>query len=129
MVRTKIKVAVKEPSVAVTKTNSDSVGNQATAAKKDSGNTIVANTTSTTQQVKDSTESATKEDSTQEEAGKPTANNHRPKYIYHLVQPGDTLWNIAKRYEGVTVEMIKDINNLHNSTLKPGTRLKVIVNG
>ncbi len=52
-----------------------------------------------------------------------------PKYIYHVVQPGDTLWNIAKRYEGVTVEMIKDINNLHNANLKPGTKLKVIVNG
>lgn len=52
-----------------------------------------------------------------------------PRFIYHVVQPGDTLWNIAKRYEGVTVEMIKDINNLRNSQLKPGTRLKVIVNG
>ncbi|MBK7684147.1 MAG: LysM peptidoglycan-binding domain-containing protein [Bacteroidetes bacterium] len=49
--------------------------------------------------------------------------------MYHVVQPGDTLWNIAKRYEGVTVEMIKDINNLRNATLKPGTKLKVIVNG
>jgi membrane-bound lytic murein transglycosylase D len=53
----------------------------------------------------------------------------KPKFIYHVVQPGDTLWNIAKRYEGVTVEMIKDINNLRNATLKPGTKLKVIVNG
>ncbi|MBK7888776.1 MAG: LysM peptidoglycan-binding domain-containing protein [Bacteroidetes bacterium] len=51
-----------------------------------------------------------------------------PRYIYHVVQPGDTLWNIAKRYEGVTVEMIKDINNLNNATLKLGTKLKVIVN-
>jgi membrane-bound lytic murein transglycosylase D len=52
-----------------------------------------------------------------------------PKYVYHMVQPGDTLWNIAKRYDGVTVEMIKDINNLRNANIKPGTRLKVIVNG
>ncbi len=51
------------------------------------------------------------------------------KYIYHLVQPGDTLWNIAKRYEGVTVEQIKDINKLHNSNqIKPGTRLKLMIN-
>ena len=29
------------------------------------------------------------------------------KVVYHIVQPGDTLWNIASRYEGVTVERIK----------------------
>lgn len=66
------------------------------------------------------------------ESGKPVASGQSEKgqkYIYHLVQPGDTLWNIARRYEGVTVEMIKDMNNLHNANIKPGTRLKVIVNG
>ncbi|MFM2157516.1 MAG: hypothetical protein RL516_2265, partial [Bacteroidota bacterium] len=42
----------------------------------------------------------------------------KPKYVYHLVQPGDTLWNIAKRYNGVTIEMIKNINNLRSSQLK-----------
>ena len=57
------------------------------------------------------------------------AANKKSSFIYHVVQPGDTLWNIAKRYDGVTVEMIKDINNLHNANIKPGTRLKVIVNG
>lgn len=49
------------------------------------------------------------------------------KYVYHIVQPGDTLWNIARRYEGTTVELIKDINNLQDGNLKPGTRLKVKV--
>ncbi|MFM2156787.1 MAG: hypothetical protein RL516_1536, partial [Bacteroidota bacterium] len=52
-----------------------------------------------------------------------------PKYVYHLVQPGDTLWNIAKRYNGVTIEMIKNINNLRSSQLKVGTKLKVLVSG
>lgn len=52
-----------------------------------------------------------------------------PRFIYHVVQPGDTLWNIAKRYEGVTVEMIKNINNLRNANITPGTKLKVIVAG
>ena len=49
------------------------------------------------------------------------------KFVYHLVAPGDTLWNIAKRYDGVTVEQIKDINNLHDSHIKVGTKLKLIV--
>jgi membrane-bound lytic murein transglycosylase D len=52
-----------------------------------------------------------------------------PKYVYHLVQPGDTLWNIARRYNGVTIEMIKNINNLRSSELKVGTKLKVLVSG
>lgn len=53
----------------------------------------------------------------------------KPTFKYYIVQPGDTLWNIAKRYEGLTVEMIKDINNLRNTQITPGTKLKVIVNG
>lgn len=52
-----------------------------------------------------------------------------PKYVYHLVQPGDTLWNIAKKYNGVTIEMIKNINNLRSTELKVGTKLKVLVSG
>jgi len=51
------------------------------------------------------------------------------KFVWHIVQPGDTLWNIAQRYNGVTVEEIKAINNLSSNELKPGTRLKVKVNG
>ena len=48
------------------------------------------------------------------------------KYLFHTVQPGDTLWSIAKRYDGVTVEMIKEINNLSSkSTIKIGTKIKV----
>ncbi|MBS1764542.1 MAG: transglycosylase SLT domain-containing protein [Bacteroidetes bacterium] len=51
--------------------------------------------------------------------------NH-PDYIYHLVQPGDTLWNIAKRYDGVTVETLKEANNFNsNYTLKVGAKIKV----
>jgi membrane-bound lytic murein transglycosylase D len=56
-------------------------------------------------------------------------NSPKPAFTYYIVQPGDTLWNIAKRYEGLTVEMIKNINNLSNTNIKPGTKLKVLVNG
>ena len=51
------------------------------------------------------------------------------KYIYHVVQPGDTLWKIAQRYEGMTVESIKQINQLHSNELKVGTKLKVTIGG
>lgn len=48
-------------------------------------------------------------------------------YIYHVVQRGDTLWTIAQKYEGVTVEQLKQINRIHSSSrpLKPGTKIKV----
>ena len=52
---------------------------------------------------------------------------NREKFVYHVVAPGDTLWNIARRYDGVTVEQIKDINKLQNSHLKVGLKLKLIV--
>jgi membrane-bound lytic murein transglycosylase D len=41
----------------------------------------------------------------------------------HEVQPGDTLWNISKRYEGVTVEKLIQLNNLKDKNLKPGMKL------
>lgn len=49
---------------------------------------------------------------------------------YYIVQPGDTLWNIAKKYQGLTVDDLRRINNLHpNDVLKPGMKLKVINEG
>ncbi len=48
------------------------------------------------------------------------------KFIYHVIKRGDTLWDIAKEYDGVTVEQIKRLNNIHNSHhLRPGQRIKI----
>jgi membrane-bound lytic murein transglycosylase D len=41
----------------------------------------------------------------------------------YTVQPGDTLWDISKKYEGLTIEKIKSLNNLGNSKIKAGQRL------
>lgn len=50
------------------------------------------------------------------------------KYMYHVVRSGDTLWDIAKEYDGVTVEKIKELNNITNTKrLKPGQKLKITV--
>ncbi len=52
------------------------------------------------------------------------------KYIYHTVQPGDTLTSIAQKYQGSTVEQLKEINKITDvRSLIPGTRLKVPVTG
>ncbi|WP_242916092.1 lytic transglycosylase domain-containing protein [Pontibacter liquoris] len=42
--------------------------------------------------------------------------------IYH-VQPGDTLWTISKRYNGISVEQIKKLNKLKTNAIKPGQKL------
>lgn len=51
-------------------------------------------------------------------------------YIYYTVKHGDTLWDIAKKYDGVTVEDLKRLNNIKNAqSLKVGQKLKVAAAG
>lgn len=48
------------------------------------------------------------------------------EYIYHTVQPGDTLWGIAQHYPGTTVAAIKLLNSDMNLQKLPvGKKLKV----
>ena len=56
-------------------------------------------------------------------------NEGEGKFIYHTVAPGDTLWKIAQRYNGLTVEQIKEINKLQSNDIKVGSRIKVMVQG
>lgn len=52
------------------------------------------------------------------------------QYIYHVVKSGDTLWEIAKQYDGVTVDDLKRLNKITNAhSLKPGQKLRVAVAG
>jgi membrane-bound lytic murein transglycosylase D len=60
---------------------------------------------------------------------KPVVKSNDDKFLYHVVQPGDTLWNIAMRYDGVTVQQLRKINRLNSNALKVGTKLKVQVDG
>lgn len=57
---------------------------------------------------------------------KATASIKDGKYLYHVVRKGDTLWDIAKEYDGVTIDQIKSLNNLSNSNkIKPGQKIKI----
>ncbi|KAA3650423.1 MAG: LysM peptidoglycan-binding domain-containing protein [Bacteroidetes bacterium] len=48
------------------------------------------------------------------------------KYKVHIVRSGDTLWDIAKEYNGTSVNDLKKLNsNLDFKRLKPGMQVKV----
>jgi membrane-bound lytic murein transglycosylase D len=47
-------------------------------------------------------------------------------YKYHTVQNGDTLWDIAKIYDGVSVDQLLQLNSgLNNKRLQPGQKIKI----
>jgi membrane-bound lytic murein transglycosylase D len=43
----------------------------------------------------------------------------------YVVQPGDTLWDITKKFDGLTIEKIKTLNKLNNNKIQPGQKLVV----
>jgi len=52
--------------------------------------------------------------------------NNTAQYIYYEVQPGDTLFNIAERHPGTTVDDLRRMNaELEKDGLQPGRKIKV----
>ncbi|TVQ14535.1 MAG: LysM peptidoglycan-binding domain-containing protein [Bacteroidetes bacterium] len=50
------------------------------------------------------------------------------KYIYYTVQQGDTLYDIAEKFEHISLEELKEINDLSaDSGLNPGQKIKITV--
>ncbi|MDV3307225.1 MAG: LysM peptidoglycan-binding domain-containing protein [Cyclobacteriaceae bacterium] len=41
----------------------------------------------------------------------------------YVVQPGDTLWDISRKFEGVTIEKLKSLNNLTGNKIHAGQKL------
>lgn len=54
-----------------------------------------------------------------------TSQNVDSEYIYHKVKDGETLWNIAQKYPGVTYGDIRKENNLKGDVVYPGQTLKI----
>ena len=56
----------------------------------------------------------------------PVNPNYNGEYIMYTVQSGDTLWDIAKKYPGVTETDIMRLNNLSDGNkIRPGQQLKI----
>ena len=51
------------------------------------------------------------------------AKTRQYKPRYHRVQDGDTLWNIAQRYGGLTIDQLKKMNRIRNNSLRLGQKL------
>lgn len=61
-----------------------------------------------------------------EKPAEQSASDKQGEYRYHTVQSGDTLWDIAKKYHGVTVSQLKELNSgLNFNRLKPGQKIKI----
>ncbi len=41
----------------------------------------------------------------------------------YIVQPGDTLWDISRKFDGLSIEKIKSLNELESNNIKPGQKL------
>jgi len=57
---------------------------------------------------------------------KKTVNREEPGK-YYIVQIGDTLWDIAKKY-GISIRKIKRLNRKRSARIRPGERLRVSEN-
>ncbi len=54
---------------------------------------------------------------------------HSNGQLLYTVKAGDTLWDIARKYSGVTVSQLEKVNNITHRELKPGLRLKIPKSG
>lgn len=52
-------------------------------------------------------------------------NNNVPSVKKYIVKKGDTLYAIARKYSGVSVETIISYNNLNTTSLRPGMELSI----
>ncbi len=58
----------------------------------------------------------------------PADNDPQPSVIYYRVRPGDTLWRIKQKFDGITVKKLMRINRIRRAKdLKAGTVIKIVL--
>jgi len=58
-------------------------------------------------------------------SSKTSASSSSKETTYYTVRNGDSLWSIAQKFPGVSVQNIKDWNGISGNKLKPGMKLKI----
>ncbi|MEG9327459.1 LysM peptidoglycan-binding domain-containing protein [Salinimicrobium catena] len=58
-------------------------------------------------------------------SGSTASSSSKSSPKFYTVKHGDSLWSISRKFPGVTVQKIKDLNNMRGSSLKPGMKLKL----
>ena len=118
---TKEAVVVKEEAIAAKDNKKDSVETSKTA--------VAANTAETTAPEKQEANDATPAtDVKTAVAATPSKRNRELTYEeerMYIVQKGDSLFSIAKKHPGVTVENLKNWNEIKGEAIQPGMKLKV----
>ncbi len=56
---------------------------------------------------------------------KTSSTKSNKKYTTYVVKKGDSLWLISQKFPKVSVNQIKNWNNIWSNNLKPGTKLKI----
>lgn len=59
-------------------------------------------------------------------SSKPAAAKKETTYIHYIVKAGDTLSEIAEKFQGLTVSKLKALNGLTKTAIIPGMRLKIV---
>jgi membrane-bound lytic murein transglycosylase D len=73
---------------------------------------------------------ATSDSSTEKEPPVKASVKEPAGFRYHTVVAGDTLWEIANKYQGVTINQLKELNKEINiNRLRPGQKIKIEVIG
>lgn len=44
---------------------------------------------------------------------------------YYMVRSGDSLWSISRKFENLSIDKLKSLNNLTSSSIKPGQKLRI----
>lgn len=129
----KLKLVVAAPSSAVSATYAQAFSNKIIEKPSSNGTVAVADSTK-----KDSNSVPASAATPVKEPVAVKENNQAPvnatgydnscKCIFHVVQPGDTLWGLTQRYQGLTIDKLKaDNKTLRERPIKVGDIIKIFL--